>query len=54
MMEANTPDVVITDIMMPVKNGITLCKEIKENFLTSHIPVIMLTAKGGERTRSRE
>lgn len=51
MMEANTPDVVITDIMMPVKNGITLCKEIKENFLTSHIPVIMLTAKGSEENR---
>ncbi|MCD8035145.1 MAG: helix-turn-helix domain-containing protein [Alistipes sp.] len=51
MMEATMPDVVVTDIMMPIKNGITLCKEIKENFLTSHIPVIMLTAKVGEENQ---
>ncbi|HIW65454.1 MAG TPA: response regulator [Candidatus Alistipes intestinipullorum] len=51
MMEASMPDVVVTDIMMPVKNGIALCREIKENFLTSHIPVIMLTAKAGEENR---
>lgn len=36
---------VISDIMMPVKNGIDLCRDIKKNDTTSHIPVILLTAK---------
>ncbi len=40
-------DLIISDIMMPVKNGITLCREIKENMNYSHIPFIMLTARGG-------
>ncbi len=40
-------DLIISDIMMPVKNGITLCREIKENMNYSHIPFIMRTARGG-------
>lgn len=38
-------DLVISDIMMPKKDGITLSKEIKTNIETSHIPLILLTAK---------
>ena len=39
------PDIIITDMLMPVMNGLELCKKIKLNPLTSHIPVIVLTSQ---------
>ncbi|MDL2213489.1 response regulator [Bacteroides sp. OttesenSCG-928-D19] len=42
------PDLVISDIMMPEMDGITLCLKIKQNININHVPVVLLTAKSGE------
>jgi YesN/AraC family two-component response regulator len=39
------PDIIITDVVMPLVNGIELCENIKTNIATNHIPLIILTAK---------
>lgn len=48
------PDLVITDLMMPVVDGFELAKRIKENTTTCHIPIVVLTAKNtlDDRIRS--
>lgn len=43
------PNLILSDVKMPEMDGITLCRKIKQNVNVNHIPVILLTAKSGEK-----
>lgn len=42
------PDIVITDLMMPKKDGLQLCEDIRQSDILCHIPVVMVTAKSSK------
>lgn len=50
--EEKPPDLIVSDVMMPRMNGTDMCRRIKENIETSHIPVILLTAWSTDEGRT--
>lgn len=51
LVKSHTPDIIVSDVMMPRMNGYELCKSVKEDIMISHIPVILLTARDDKQSK---
>ena len=51
MVKKYYPDIIVSDVMMPIMDGFEMCKFIKTEFETCHIPIILLTARTLEDDR---
>lgn len=49
--EKEQPNIIISDISMPIMNGLEMCRNLQKNENTSHIPIILLTAKNNTKTK---
>jgi YesN/AraC family two-component response regulator len=45
------PDLILSDVLMPVKDGLAVCRELKHHPVTSHIPILLLSAKVDPESR---
>lgn len=51
--EAELPDLIVLDIMMPGKDGFTFCRELKDDPRFAAIPIVLLSARGQEQDRQK-
>jgi two-component system response regulator RpaA len=53
IIEQQPPDLVISDVMMPRMDGLTLCQRLREDMRTTFVPIMMLTANTDEANRTQ-